>query len=757
MNNCKKLLPNYFKILSNSNLSKKTININKHLIIVFLKEYSTRNNNKYNRNRFNIEFFNKFFNEILPQNHPEFVQIPIKELQSNIRNFFNYLTLKNVINKEITQKLARNLDNEIILNRKVNKTNKNKNRYQDESEVYSDKKLNLILKKSNRWAEEFVNSNFSNSLSVEEKEQSEFIIECFFEYLYSYFLKTPEQVDEDDVKEICLYLLPRKLPEGKDFFKIIVPVLLNFFVFLEKKSIISNANVLCTKLNKLRNKIIKAAANPENWGMAKSLFMKAQKAGVDLKNETKHYMDYADWWSTDKVEALKTKEIINKLRDFGIPFEKEQFLTNVHQVYSAFDITREWRAKYTITAEEKDEDFIWYAASILWKRLAPEVINSEKLNEMMQEGYELIAENNYIEGCTLWLRVWGYLKERFQPEMKSIYAAEQVFSGLQSLYNWCGDLAMELYAAGVEKNVFFRKRIEYCQEFLEFFPESNDEYIQHIIRSLAESYFELDLVDKGEKIFFNMIKKFPEYTDGYICWGDQYSGFWNRQRYDYKKALTIYNMGLEKVFDLREVLKERIQSLEEKQEGLQFKENLLSNYESFLSKKNLSQKLLKKKIEHGANFLDFLIFSCNLNDFEILAEEFGSEDILKYLGYWSIQQKKISSKTAIIELIRHVKSYIYYLFDYLFLPDQEIKEIKRILNSKDFFIRRLKVFQKIDDNMVKSEKKFQKLRIWRDNYTGWYSWDEHRKLEEERISKKVTLSKDKRKLFKDIDYYNKKD
>lgn len=776
MSNCKKLLPNYFRILSNSNLSKKNININKRLLIIFLKEYSTRNNTKFNRYRFNLDFFKMFFNEILPQDYPEFVQIPIKELQSNIKKFFNYLTLKNVLHKEITQKVSRNLDdNEIYLNSKLNLPNNNKDRYQDESEEYSDRKLNLILNKSNRWAEEFVKSNFSNNLNVKEKKHSEFIIECFFEYLYSYFLKTPEQVDRDDVEEICLYLLPRKVSEGEDFFKSMVPVLNNFFRFLENKSIIGNAKVLCTKLSILRKKIIKAAANLENWGVAKSLVMKARKAGVDLNNETelnkyfsylntlnlaKHYMDQADWWSTDKVDVLKTKEIIDKLRDFGIPFEKEQFLVDIHQVYSAFEIAKEWRAKYTITAEGKDDDFIWMAASILWKRLAPEVINSEMLDDMMQEGYEFIAKHNYVEGCTLWLQVWEYLKERFRPEMTSIHDAEQIFTGLQSLYNWSGDFAMELYNAGNDETVFFRKRIKYCKEFLEFFPESNTDRSQHIIRALAESYYHLDLVDKGDKVFFNMIKKFPEYADGYICWGDQYSGFWNMQQYDFKKASSIYKMGLEKASDLREILKERIESLEEMQKGIHFKENLLSNYKSFLSKKNLSQKSFKKKIDHCINFLDFVIFSCNLKDFEILAEKFGSESILKYLGYWSIQRKEITSKTALIELIKHVKSYIYYLFDYLFLPEREIKEIKRILNSKDYFMRRLEVFQKIDANIVKadiSEKKFQKLRIWRENFTEWYSWDKQRKLEEERLSKKVNLSKDKRKFFKDILHYNKKD
>ena len=66
------------------------------------------------------------------------------------------------------------------------------------------------------------------------------------------------------------------------FFKAMIPVLTNFLVFLENKGIIYNANVLCKELGKLRNQIVKAATNPKNGGMAKSLIMSAKKAGASV-------------------------------------------------------------------------------------------------------------------------------------------------------------------------------------------------------------------------------------------------------------------------------------------------------------------------------------------------------------------------------------------------------------------------------------------------------------------------------------------
>jgi len=761
---CKNISPKYFNSLNNSNISISDFNLNKRLIVTFLKEYLKHNNNKFNRSQFNLSFFHKFFSELIPKNHPEFLQAPKGKLPEILKNFFNYLSLQNVLKKEVSQGIARELGHKTELTKELNEKNFKLISNQGDLEEYSDRKLNQILKKSKKWILEFLDSNYSKNLSIEEINHSGFIIECFFDYLYNYFLKTPEQIDEGDLEEICLYLFPRKVSAEESCFTAIVPVLSNFFLFLENNGVICNADVLCKKLNNLNKRIIKSAGNPKNWGMAKSLLMNAKAAGIDVNNEEElnRYFNYLniinlarinmknrDFWSMKDVEALETKEIIQKLRDFGVPFEEEQFLGDVHRFYSASELENEWKANYAINAKGKDEDFIWMAASVLWKRLAPDVINSKQIDDMMQDGYDLLAKNKIIEGCTLWLKVWGYLKERFRPEMRSISEAEQVFSGLQSLYNWCGDLERELYNAGLKDNKFFEKRIEYCKEFVELFPESNGMYISGMIRAMADSYFALKIIDKGEDAFKELVKNFPENVWGYICWGDQYSNI-GSGLYNFDKARSVYKLGLEKCTSDREILLERIKDLEAEREGMKLKEDLLSNYDEFLSKKNLSKNGIKKKIDHAEHFLKFIIFHCEMYDFEIFAEEITTEEILKFLGYWSIQQKIITSKSALIELIRNIKSYMSHFQDYIVFSDEEIKEIRRILNSKEFFIKRFKSFQKINDNMFNDENKIQKLRRWREGYLKWYELDESKKREKERLSKKVRLSKKKRKLFKDI-------
>ncbi len=230
-------------------------------------------------------------------------------------------------------------------------------------------------------------------------------------------------------------------------------------------------------------------------------------------------------WSCKEIEELTTKEIISKLREFGVYFDEGQFQKDVESFYSACELADYWKKIFTITAIRFDLDFIWMACIVLWKRLAPDVINSEQLGDLMQEGYDLVqaeGKDKTVEGCKLWLQVWDHLKHRITKDMKSIEDAEKVFSGMQSLYNWCQDLEQELHNAGIHERSFYQKRIEYCREFYSFFPNSDELLTINMKRAEAESYFSLGKVEEGDQAFEALIEEFPDNVWGYIGWGDMY-------------------------------------------------------------------------------------------------------------------------------------------------------------------------------------------------------------------------------------------
>ena len=274
--------------------------------------------------------------------------------------------------------------------------------------------------------------------------------------------------------------------------------------------------------------------------------------------------------SMDAVRDLSTAELVRQLRGFGVEISKEVFREEVEGFYSASELADHWWEVYPVTATGYDEDFLWMAAVVLWDRLVPDAVSSEQLDRMMQEGYDLLDDGKTVEACNLWLVVWEQLTDRFSEDMTSIRDAEQVFSGLQSLYNWCQDLEMELGNAGRKDNpAFHKKRIEYCREFCELFPETTTLIIQNMRSAVAVALFDLGRVDEGETEFEALVSEYPDFVWSYIKWGDMY---WQSQYHDeipldYEKAEEIYRRALSRDIEEPDVVRGRLDRLETKREN----------------------------------------------------------------------------------------------------------------------------------------------------------------------------------------------
>jgi len=279
---------------------------------------------------------------------------------------------------------------------------------------------------------------------------------------------------------------------------------------------------------------------------------------------SRHKKSMRHHWSIEKVETLSTNAIIRKLRDFGVDFDRKQFLVDVKRFYSAVELADHWMSLIPSSAVRLDRDFIWMAAIVLWRRLAPDVVNSEQLDEMMQRGYDLKEERKLEECCNLWLEVWGHLKKRFTSDMNSIEDVDiRVFNGIQ-LYNWCQELDMVLWNAGLEDTSFFRKRLEFCREFYHMFPDTDSSVIVNMKRGEANSYFFLSESEKGDEAFKKLIEEFPESAWGYIDWGDMYCSVMQDDKVpaDYDKAERIYRLWLDNATSDRDVILDRLQRLE---------------------------------------------------------------------------------------------------------------------------------------------------------------------------------------------------
>ncbi len=263
----------------------------------------------------------------------------------------------------------------------------------------------------------------------------------------------------------------------------------------------------------------------------------------------------------EKVNELSTEEIINELEKIGIPFIQETFLKDIEKFYSAQDLSENWFNKYIVTAKGRDEDFPWLAAWILWERLAPaNKLSMEQMSDLIDRGFEYLDQNNSIETCNTWLKVWDAIKERINPSFKNLDYLDKHYKSSFFIRNFCQDLETELHNAGLDNSAYFEKRINYCQEFCDFFPNESELIIHNMRCAIAESYARLDQYREAELAFEKLVQEFPNNPWGYIGWGDI---FFFGGRKDFVKARELYKKSLAIAKDKMDIeaIKDRLEDL----------------------------------------------------------------------------------------------------------------------------------------------------------------------------------------------------
>ncbi|MDA3799781.1 MAG: SEC-C metal-binding domain-containing protein [Kiritimatiellae bacterium] len=155
----------------------------------------------------------------------------------------------------------------------------------DDYYEYSDKLADKLEKRIEKLYEEFTLEESFNLLSEEQQDEASFILQTFSDYMFSYHGELEKDWSPDNVELCCTETLPRKVSADESYYKAIVPVLDVFFEFLETKNVISNSKDLRKTIKSVEKDIIRNAADPSCWGLAKGMVMRAQSQGYDMFDE----------------------------------------------------------------------------------------------------------------------------------------------------------------------------------------------------------------------------------------------------------------------------------------------------------------------------------------------------------------------------------------------------------------------------------------------------------------------------------------
>ena len=230
----------------------------------------------------------------------------------------------------------------------------------------------------------------------------------------------------------------------------------------------------------------------------------------------------ADAWELSDVEGLSTDDIIAKLTAHGIETNETAFQKRVEDCNSATELSEQWESEYEVDATGYDQDFIWMAAQVLWERWTPDVPNTERIYDFIQEGRDLREKGNDVEACDRWLTAWEYIIAVTPDDITTIEAADQHLPTFLSLEPFIRSLDSDLASIAENDLAYHEKRLEFCRAVCERFPDADDELLLDFRHFVVDSLVELDRIANSRAELEALIEAYPEDPYAYKKLADSY-------------------------------------------------------------------------------------------------------------------------------------------------------------------------------------------------------------------------------------------
>lgn len=226
-------------------------------------------------------------------------------------------------------------------------------------------------------------------------------------------------------------------------------------------------------------------------------------------------------------------------------------------------------------------------------------LNHIELDDKMQLGYKYLYEKNYTETVKTWLDTWNILMDEMKKvSAKTFKEFDDVFNGTQFATNWIDDFENCLLVIVANSNdpeildTYGNKRIDFNKFVLDFLEEDDDLTAENAKRAIAETYFMMGDIKKGEGLFEAYLSEDPNWGWGWVGWSDQYwLGTGKRPDFNRGEELLLKALNIPGVRD-REDLEERLLNLydeSDQTEKLEKFNAMLDNKDKVLKNKKIGR------------------------------------------------------------------------------------------------------------------------------------------------------------------------
>ena len=151
-------------------------------------------------------------------------------------------------------------------------------------------------------------------------------------------------------------------------------------------------------------------------------------------------------------------------------------------------------------------------------QLSPE----EQLDEVMQQGYQLLSKGQTMAACDAWLTAWALVKQLAGTRFRSVEHFDRTYGLFQSVDNWCVDMAIDLGNAGNADVAYYEHQLRFSREYLDQFPEQTPGRLKTLLDAQGAALWRLGRRSEAESVYAALVSQLPDDGWAYISWADHY-------------------------------------------------------------------------------------------------------------------------------------------------------------------------------------------------------------------------------------------
>ena len=262
----------------------------------------------------------------------------------------------------------------------------------------SDEEYQALLSELDALIDAFLESSQCAELPDHQRREAGFVVECFGEFLFAYEGTSFADTTTEAVERVCTRTYPAKVAVEPAHFETVAPVIAAFFRFLDDRGEVAHGERLANHVMALDEDIVAAGADPDAWGMGKSMTM---EEGID----DVQYLDDVAPEQPAAVELTDHERDLIREAAASVSPETERVLEALDDVPESADVIDE------LTAQGITEDEVADAYD-------------ELLDAMLDAGQELFSpagddadprvldEADASRFHELYTRVLGYVNDR---------------------------------------------------------------------------------------------------------------------------------------------------------------------------------------------------------------------------------------------------------------------------------------------------------------------------------------------------------